>query len=59
MCAGKVHSFHENIKFAYEPEKKTFLHVLLIRTRNNIETTVYRKPTTVIATFFKLEIVRT
>ena len=28
-------------------KKKTFLDVLLIRTRNNIETTVYRKPTTV------------
>ena len=40
-------------------KKKTFLDVLLIRTTNNIETTVYRKPTTVIETFFKLEIVRT
>ena len=44
----KVKSFHKNIQFTYEDESNNmlpFLDVLVISKNNNIETTVYRKPT--------------
>ena len=44
----KVKSFHKNIQFTYEDESNNmlpFLDVLVICKNNNIETTVYRKPT--------------
>ena len=44
----KLNSFHMNIQFTYEVESNNmlpFLHVLSIRKNNDIETTVYRKPT--------------
>ena len=44
----KVKSFHKNIQFTYEDESNNmlpFLDILVISKNNNIETTVYRKPT--------------
>ena len=44
----KLNSFHMNIQFTYETESNNmlpFLDVLVIRKNNDIETTVYRKPT--------------
>ena len=44
----KLNSFHMNIQFTYEVETNnmlSFLDVLVIRKNNNIETTVYSKPT--------------
>ena len=45
---NKLNGFHQNIQFTYELEKNiklAFLDVLLIRSKDTIETTVYRKPT--------------
>ena len=45
---NKLNGFHQNIQFTYELEKNiklTFFDVLLIRNKDTIETTVYRKPT--------------
>ena len=44
----KLNSFHMKIQIAYKVETNNmlpFLDVLVIRNNNNIETTVYRKPT--------------
>ena len=44
----KLNGFHQNIQFTYELEnnnKLSFLDVLLIRNKDAIETTIYRKPT--------------
>ena len=44
----KLNSFHMKIQIAYKVETNNmlpFLEVLVIRNNNNIETTVYRKPT--------------
>ena len=44
----KLNSFHMKIQIAYKVETSNmlpFLDVLVIRNNNNIETTVYRKPT--------------
>ena len=43
-----LNNFHSSIKFTYETEsgnKLSFLDVQLIRTGDNIETCVFRKPT--------------
>ena len=43
-----LNSFHQNIKFTYEPEKNkkiAFLDVLVSRKSNGFFTTLYRKPT--------------
>ena len=45
---NKLNGFHQNIQFTYELDKNNklaFLDVLLIRNKDTIETTVYRKPT--------------
>ena len=45
---NKLNRFYQNIQFIYELEKNNklaFLDVLLIRNKEKIETTVYRKPT--------------
>ena len=45
---SKLNSFNMNIQIAYKVETSNmlpFLDVLVIRNNNNIETTVYRKPT--------------
>ena len=47
---ARLNSFRNKIQFTYELEnqnKLPFLDVLLIRRRNEIETTVYRKSTTI------------
>ena len=44
----KLNSFHMKIQIAYKVETNNmlpFLDILVIRDNNNIETTVYRKPT--------------
>ena len=44
----QLSNFHEQIQFTYEVEhnsKVPFLDVLLITNANDINTTVYRKPT--------------
>ena len=44
----KLNSFHMKIQIAYKVETNNmlpFLDVLVIRNNNNIDTTVYRKPT--------------
>ena len=44
----QLNNFHKQIQFTYEVEhnsKLPFLDVLLIKNANNIDTTVYRKPT--------------
>ena len=44
----QLSNFYEQIQFTYEVEhnnKVPFLDVLLIKNANNINTTVYRKPT--------------
>ena len=44
----KLNSFHMNIQFTYEAESNNmlpFLYILVIPKNNDIETTVYRKPT--------------
>ena len=46
--SNKINGFHQNIQFTYELEKNNklaFLDVLLIRDKDTIKTTVYRKPT--------------
>ena len=43
-----LNNFHQNIKFTYELEQKhyiNFLDVLLIRTKNTLKTTIFRKST--------------
>ena len=45
---SSLNDFHSSIKFTYETEsgnKLSFLDVQLIRTRDNIETCLFRKPT--------------
>ena len=45
---NKLNGFHLSIQFTYELEKNKkleFLDVILIRNKDTIETTVYRKPT--------------
>ena len=45
---NKLNGFHQNIQFTYESEKNNklaFLDVLMIRNKDTIESTVYRKPT--------------
>ena len=45
---SKLNNFHRNIQFTVEVEKEgriSFLDVLMIRDKNNIETTIHRKPT--------------
>ena len=45
---SKLNNFHKNIQFTVEVEKEgriSFLDVLMIRDKNNIETTVRRKST--------------
>ena len=45
---NKLNGFHRNIQFTNELETNTklaFLDVLLIRNKDTIETTIYRKPT--------------
>ena len=44
----KLINFHKNIQFTFEAEKEgrmSFLDVLIIRDKNNIQTTVHCKPT--------------
>ena len=44
----QLKNFHEPIQFTYKVEhneKLPFLDVLLIKNANNIDTTVYKKPT--------------
>ena len=43
-----LNNFHLNIKFSHKREnddRLLFLDILVIRGKNNIETTIYRKPT--------------
>ena len=43
-----LNNFHQKIKFTYELEQKhyiNFLDVLLIRTKNTLQTTIFRKST--------------
>ncbi|CAF0905513.1 unnamed protein product [Didymodactylos carnosus] len=45
---NRINNWHANIKFTLEMEKNgelPFLDVLIIRSKNKYETTVYRKPT--------------
>ena len=46
--SDQLNNFHKIIQFSFEVEhnvKLPFLDVLLIKSTNNIDTTVYRKPT--------------
>ena len=43
-----LNNFHQKIKFTYELEQKhyiNFLDALLIRTKNTLQTTIFRKST--------------
>ena len=45
---SKLNNFRKNIQFTFEVEKEgriSFLDILMIRDKNNIETTVHRKST--------------